>query len=278
MLKIRVMLLPSILFCLAIGNSFQISFAQQSLVSQITPGQRDAVAVDVIEKSLAALGGKNSIAAVQSVETTGVILNTGSQTPLSFHWKVAVLGSHFEFRQETNDGMKTRIFTSGHGKPAVGVLGNKGRLMSEHMAIADAPFDLPAILLYIELQDPAYSITSADPSAGDNLLHVRVTNNKNIVMKAVVQQDWYFSPVTGLPVRVEYNLPEMRNALDSIRASCVYLSYAVQQGVQYPSSIQALESGIEVSTVTISTTNPNFSFNESDFDMPLQDTSSGGSR
>lgn len=270
MLKARTSLLLSSIFIAGMTSCLQNAQAQQSVVNDLTPGVRDTAAITVVQKSLAAMGGVSAIAAVQSLETTGQILKTGSTTPMSFHWEEMVSGSHFEFRRETTMNGTTRVFASGHGKPGFGISGNPAIRLNAHMVIAAVPLALPAIVLYAEFQDPTYAFASIASSGTSQLVHVRITNNSNIFMKAIAQQDWYFDPQTALPVRVEYNLPDNNNALNIIRASCVYSNYTVEEGVQYPSSIQAFEQDRQVSQVTISSIQPNAAINSSDFDVPLE--------
>lgn len=145
------------------------------------------------------------------------------------------------------------------------------------MVIAAVPLEMPAVLLYAEFQDPTYAFTSIASSNAGQPIHIQITNNSNIFMQAIVQQDWYFDPNTSLPVRVEYNLPSGNNALHSIRASCVYSNFVAQQGVLYPTSIQAFEQGQAVSQVTIASTQPNAPISASELNIPLVGQSTGGS-
>jgi hypothetical protein len=276
MLRIRLSFLLIALFALGIAIPSQVVFAQQPLVTDTAPEARDAAAIATIQKSLEALGGVSAIAAVRTLQTSGQINKIGSQTPMSFKWMLMVSGSNFEFRRETNDGAHTRVFASGHGNPGFGIVGNKAKSLSQHMVIAAVPLEAPAVLLYAEFQDPTYSFRSLSASGGGQI-HIQITNQSNIVMQAVVKQDWYFDPKTFLPASVEYNLPQADNALDSIRGSCIYTNYVVEEGIQYPGNIQAFEQGIEISQITIASTRPNAPVTNSDTDMPLQSVGVGGS-
>ncbi|MEO6829173.1 MAG: hypothetical protein ABI164_05145 [Acidobacteriaceae bacterium] len=269
MRKIRPILLLVAVSLIGAPGSMQIAWAQQPLVNDLTSGKRDTQAVAIIQKSLAALGGVNAIARVRTVESSGQIQKAGSQTPISFRWLTEVSGSHFEVRWETTEGAKTHVFASGHGRPGFGRSGQPGRELSAHMAMAALPLDAPAILLYAEFQDPTYAFTSLPASATDHLLHVQITNDRNFIMKAIVKQDWYFDPQTLLPVRIEHNAPSAENALDSSRVSCVYRSYTAESGVQYPSSMQGLKDGRQITRISIVSTQPNASIQSSEFDIQL---------
>lgn len=248
------------------------------ITSTYTPiaGQREVNAIAVVQKSLVALGGVNAIASVQSIESSGTILKTGSSVPISFQWEEVVSGNHFEFRRETTANGKTRVFASGHGNPGFGVAGSQAMPVGAQMSLAAVPFDLPAIVLYAEFEDPTYSFISVNSSDTNGLIHIQIVNNSDSVIKAITEQDWYFDPKTTLPTRVDYHLPSAKNALDFVPASCIYQGYTAEQGVQYPTSIEAHEHGRAVSQVTIASIQPNASIPSANFDLPLESLKSQG--
>lgn len=261
--------------CLNFLSCFPVT-AQLTSTYTPVPGQRDANAIAIVQKSLAVLGGVNAIAAVQSIESSGTILKMGSSDPMTFRWETQVSGSHFEFRRETTQDGKTRVFASGHGKPGFGILGNPAKRMALHMSIASVPFDLPGVVLYAEFQDPAYAISSINSPEIGGVIHIRIANTSDLVLKAITQQDWYFDPQTALPIRVEYNLPDINNALDTMPAACLYSKFATEQGVQYPTNIEAFEQGQQISRTTVSSVQLNTPISSSDFDLPLESAKNKG--
>lgn len=274
---IRTFLLFSFALCFGFCVTLRVA-ASQAVPTQEAPiGQRDANATAIMQKSLSAMGGEGAIAAVHSVNSSGTILKTESSVPIPFLWEESVTGNHFEFRRETTRDGKVRVFASGHGQPGFGFVGAKARRLSAHMSLAAVPLEIPAVLLYVEFQNPALSMISFSPGS-DGLLHVRIVDHSDAVMTAITQQDWYFDPRTAMPVRVEYNLPEARNALNVTPVTCVYTGWTTEQEVQYPIGIQALESGKVVSQISISSIQPNTSMSSADFDLPLEDLRQTGSK
>lgn len=241
-----------------------------SSTTQSAPGARDAAAVAVVEKSLAALGDVNAIAAIRAVVSTGTIVNVGSSTQIPFRWEEQVSGNHFEFRQETTVNGMTRVFASGHGKPGFGQLGQPAMRLSGQVEIAAIPVHLPALVLLLELQDPVYSIQSVGGSDSKQAIHVRIANTTDPVMQVFTQQDWYFDPRTFVPVRLEYRIPSVKNALHTLQSTCVYSSWVQKQGVQFPTTLLGLRNGKQFATQTISSFQPNAATNSTDFDLTLQ--------
>jgi hypothetical protein len=230
-------------------------------------GSRDAAAISIIDKALLAMGGKSAIQSVQTVLVTGSITEASDGSVVPFRLEELIAGSHFEFRKETTRGSTIRVFASGHGNPGYQGTGSLAKPLSGHMASAAPPFEFPAILLLAEEQDPNYSITLVAASSGDPA-HVHITNASDPILNAVIKQEWYFDPNTGLPELVMYLIPSSADAFDSMHGSCGYSGFQTIGGVQFPSQLIAYQDGIRIAQVMLGAVIPNQTINPSDFDLP----------
>lgn len=273
-----------VLLALFVGPSQSYAQSNSPDVAQLAStnpqepqGKRDPAAINLVERSLAVLGGKASIAAVQSMESSGTITGEGPSGNASFRWTVLISGSDFEFRKETNDGKTIRVFASGHGHPGYMSGGTKAKPLHLQMATAAPPYELPAVLLYAELMNPALSFTM-ESSTSAKLSHIQITNKSNPLIEEMYTQDWYFDSLTNMPVRVEYHLPTSTDASVTVPAYMNFLDYKSLNHVQYPTSLEIYENGAKVGQVTILSMKVNTSPDSSAVDIPLEKVHTAGAR
>jgi len=84
------------------------------------------------------------------------------------------------------------------------------------------------------------------------------SSGDSVRRKLFTPQDWYFDSMTGLPLRVEFQIPTSENANDSLPASMDFSNFQTVTGVLVPFQLRITEGPvILVSTVTSATFNTN---------------------
>jgi hypothetical protein len=210
----------------------QIASAQ-SVSTSSPPPIRDAQAIAVLQSAILGMGGTQSIAAIQDSTIEGTQQNpTNPQAaPLTFTWQQS--GAEFRDFIQATDHTYTSL--SGHGNPAQQLKGQWSRL-NYHVARANLPFELPALVLYRELENATYTLhyIGLTTVEGKSALHLRTSDDTDKVGTLVTPQEWYFDPVSFIPIRVEYRVPYPRNAYQWTPVSIDYKNYQTQNGVLIP--------------------------------------------
>jgi outer membrane lipoprotein-sorting protein len=236
------------------------TFAQQ------TP-TRDPRAIQVIQQSLAVMGGASAISQISNCVAQGTIqAPPGSwMTSGSLTWETS--GTEFRYSNPSPQG--TEIFVSGHGQPASTTGGVTVRVFA-HVSEAVFPPHLPALVLFEELQDSRYSVVNLGTGTveGKPALHVQTSLAGNPIDAQVTQQDWYLDPNTGLPLRVEYRLPSHNDALQFLSAAFEFANYQAVSGVLVPFQITIYFNGQEAGVVTVGSVSFNTGLSPSEFDAP----------
>jgi len=227
--------------------------------------ERDPAAISTLQSAITALGGSNALAAIQDCILTGSILHSDG-TSKDFKWTIA--GS--EFRQElasANDG--TNIFLSGHGSPAWVVNGSTLAL-NYYVARANPPRYLPAYVLFQELNNSVFTLKyiGAVQLNGRNVLQVHISDDSDALGTLVTPQEWYFDPVSFLPLRVQFREPPNENASNYVNAAFDMSQYVPFSGVLVPSTILYSQDNAANETITIGTVTFNSGVSPSVFDAP----------
>jgi hypothetical protein len=232
--------------------------------------QRDPQAVAVIQQAFAAMGGQAAIAQIQTVLAQGAIGPTqGSDIRGgNFTWKDQFSPQGHEFRSEFQSGGQTEVFASGHGTPGWMHHGHV-KTFTPHVANAELPIHLPAVILATRLANPNYSMTLAGQTQlnGQPAIRVHFTIDSDIVQETLGVEDWFFDPASGLPLRIEYRVPDTFDALKFVPAAAEYSNFQTVQGVAVPFRIIGYEDGSPRSIVTVSSVTINSQIVSSDFDL-----------
>jgi hypothetical protein len=227
--------------------------------------ERDAAAVSTLQSAIGALGGANAVAAIQDCILTGSILNVDG-TSNNFNWTMA--GSEFRIQIATANG-GTNVFVSGHGSPAW-ILNGSTSPLNSYMARANLPFYLPPYVLFQELSDPIYTLTYVGVVQlnGKNAVQVHISDDSDPVGTLVTPQEWYFDPVSFLPVRVKYRGPSNNSAGDYTTATLDMSQFVPFGGVLVPTTI-SYSNGVVSEMLTIGAATFNSGVSQSVFDPPL---------
>lgn len=173
-----------------------------------------------------------------------------------------------EFRRERSESGRTKIFVSGHGKARFHD-GSKLHAVPMHVLLANLPFHLPVVVLFREFSDPKYSIewVGSETLNGASVIHIKCVREDDPVNAAVTAQDWYLDAASGLPVKVAYRVPILRNALKTEQASVEYADFRNESGVLLPFTLKHHPSSGNLETITVSAYSFNVPTSASDFEL-----------
>jgi len=226
--------------------------------------ERDSAAISTLQSAITALGGSNAVAAIQDCILTGSMLNADG-TSNAFNWTMA--GNQFRIQVATAKG-GTNIFLSGHGSPAWVLNGNTSAL-NYYIARANLPFYLPAYVLLQELNNPKYTLRYVGVVAlsGQSVVQVHASDDSDPMGTLVTPQEWYFDPISFLPLRVQYREPANENAAKYDTATYDMSQFALVNAVLVPYTISysddSMKEVFSISTVTFNSGVP-----QSVFDPP----------
>jgi hypothetical protein len=227
----------SFLLISLIGLMSQSTFAQAQgpSSSQTSPPNpvRDAQAVATVQSAIVAMGGATAIGAIQSSVAQGTSVatsDTGSGTT-NFTWSHS--GQDFRYENDATSG--GHVFVSNSGSPCdieAGIIAPS----ASSAARANLPFHIPALVLFNELSNANYTLTyvGATTLNGASALHIQTADNSDSTGQLVTPQDWYFDPTTGLPLSVQYRIPNAVNAQNWQPGSIGFANFQSISGVLVP--------------------------------------------
>jgi hypothetical protein len=226
--------------------------------------ERDAAAISTLQSAITAMGGAN-IAIIQDCILAGSVQYSDGSS-WKFKWTIA--GS--EFRREmvtSNEGAS--VFLSGHGSPAWILNGNTTGL-NYHMARANAPLYLPPYVLFLELNNSVDTLQyiGAVQLNGKKVIQVHISDDSDAVGTLVTPQEWYFDPVSFLPVGVQFRQPSNENAADYVNAAYAFSAFSPVDGVLLPFTIYYSQDNVPNKAVTINSAIFNSGIPQSVFDSP----------
>ncbi len=253
-------------FVLILSSSLRLN-SQQAIPAP----QRDPQAVAAIQNALAAMGGASAIAQVQNVIAQGSMLPAqGSPIPVgNFTMQDQLTAQSHDLKTAFQSAALTQTIASGHGNP--GLLSNgHTKNLNAWSANARVPVHLPAMILSALLANANCNIASAEQTTlnGHAAIQIHFHIDTDIVQQTLSVQDWYFDSSTGLPLRVEYRIPDTANPTMFIGAAADFSDFRPVQGVLFPFRIQAYQDGKPQAVLTMTSVAINQPISSSDFDAP----------
>ena len=226
--------------------------------------ERDTAAISTLQSAISALGGANAVAAIQDCILTGSILNADG-TSKTFNWTIA--GNQFLVQTTTANGA-TNVFVSGHGSPAWITKGSTSALNS-YMARANLPFYLPPYVLFQELSNPIYTLKFVGTVQlnGANVIQIHISDDSDLVGALVTPQEWYFDPVSFLPLRVQFREPSNENGANYVTAAYDLSQFGAVSGVMVPYKI-SFSDPLASEVVAVGTVTFNSGVPQNVFDAP----------
>jgi hypothetical protein len=127
------------------------------------------------------------------------------------------------------------------------------------VARANLPFYLPPYVLFQELNNPIYTLKYVGPVQlnGNQVIQVHISDDSDPVGTQVTPQEWYFDPVSFLPVRVQFREPANENMSQ----------FTLFDAVLAPATI-SYSNGVVSETITIGAVTFNSGVSQSVFDPP----------
>lgn len=257
--------LRGVLVLLFVASTFP-TFAQSP--------QRDAAAVAVISKAIAAMGFTTATVPM-TVRLTGSVSPTpGSEDPAgTFTSVVELSASGYQVRNEfeyAKNGMQT-LFIAGQKGAAFG-FGKRVINMSAHLAAITAPSQMPVFELIRAAAKQEYHLSRAASLqvGGVAAVHIKISDETDSVTHAVTPQDWYFDPISGLPLRWEFQVPNTFNATarSVTKGAKEYSNYQVVNGMLLPMQTTYYRGGQARSVTTVKSAELNVPIPASAFDLP----------
>jgi hypothetical protein len=229
---------------------------------------RDAQAIAVLQSAIAAMGGASAVAAITDATVIGTQqdISNPSGPPATFTWQSS--GSEFRYTTQNSNGVY--VVLSGHGTPGQQRQGS-WLPWPYHVARTCQPFHLPAVVLYTELQNPNYTLSyiGSVTVGGKSAIRIHAFDASDRVGPLVTPQDWYFDPVSLLPLRVEYLLPFQDDASHASPLSVDFANFQSVGGILVPYQLQFQVPG--ASTVaTITSASFNTGLSPTSFDPPSE--------
>jgi hypothetical protein len=227
--------------------------------------ERDAAAIGTLQSAITALGGAGVIGSIQDCILTGSVLYGDGSTKL-LNWTIA--GA--EFRQELDiPSGGSSVFYSGHGSPASTRNGTTTALRY-HIARANLPLYLPPYVLFQELGNAALTLRYVGlvQLNGKNAIQVHISDDSDLVGTLVTAQEWYFDPVSFLPLQVQFRQPSNENAADYWNATFVFSAYLQFSGVLAPSTVSYFDDSTTNKTISMTSVIFNSGVAQSVFNPP----------
>ncbi len=262
--------------------SSAVMAGQQSTASQTCTSPnpvRDAQGLTLLQQSINAFGGASAVTVVKSTTTHATVTSLGSDASSgNVTWEDDFSGSSYEFRTTFQTDSWTRVFLSGHGSP--GQIKNDGSVqrLQSHVAYADLPYYLPSVVLARDLADSSRNIKliGATTISGKAAIHVRITLDCGPMQKLLSAQDWYLDPLTALPLRVEYLVPNTTDITDVYVSSVDYSDFRPINGTLVPFADVVSEGGKPTCSIQITAVEINPIVSPNDFDLPQVAAQPGG--
>lgn len=225
---------------------------------------RDPDAVLAIRQAIMAMGGEGTVALIRDAVTQGEFEEewAGSTIKCTFIWKNA--GK--EFRYETTRNGETQVFVSDGGNPRVRAGGNTTRL-NGHTTMYHIPPHLAAWALLDRLRAGRMSVALLEPTSasGKQVIRVLVHEKGDAVVEKISNQVWSFDATTGLPLQVEYELPDDTNANRTVSVRDEFSDFRNISGVVVPFRIVSRVGMTRPKTIRITAVTLNAGIGANDF-------------
>lgn len=263
-MRIRSLLL-SIVLGLSAGS---LLLAQQST----PPAPRDAQAVSLLQRSLAALTGattKNDVTLTGSANfIAGSDEESGSAT-----LKATAIGQG-RIDLSLSGGQRSEVVDISQAPPIGSWSGTDEvwHSMVAHNLFSDPTWFFPTFLINRALSGANYAISPMDTETQDGIAveHVKIyqqsgQNTDVALIQGLSQIDIYLNTSTLLPVSISFNTHADNNAFVNIPIQIEFSNYQVVQGVSAPYHIQKyIQNGLALD-LTITSVQLNSGLSASDF-------------
>jgi len=245
-----------------------LSTAPQTPIPAPTPTLvRDPRALASVQTTLNALGGNAALSQVQTWEAQAAAQGINEMASISYtlNWEAA--GT--EYRIQSSLTGQSGLIVTGHGNPAFVGNGTSSALPTYIIGSLLIPAFAPSIL-FSEFQDPNHSIEYGGTTTLNSKAVIVIWTFSTVPSAnfSVTAQTWYLDSQTGLPDRLEYRIPAMKNPRVWSTGALDFSTWRPVSGVLYPFQITRYENGRKIEVLTIQSATVNATIAPSDFDPP----------
>ena len=243
-----------------------VPLAAQTTNRQVSSPPRDAQTISVIQRALAALGGAD----LQATTVSGSVFDENGQPTGQFTWSNCSLG----FRAETNDadGIHKMVITPSGGERKENNTGGVARLYAHQRATFLIPY-LPAQIFRRAVRDEHVRIESLSTIQidGREVAQVKIVDESTDLLKAISKQTWSFDTTSGLPVGVDYLVPDRLHARKTAPASYKFADYRSVSGIAIPFEIANFLDSHLLTTFKLISLQTNTNCNPEDFALSAKE-------
>jgi hypothetical protein len=246
--------------------TLSVSTSAQNPLTKPPAHVRDTAAITLLQKSVSAMGGASGWGSVQDWVITGSMSGGASaRVSKTFSWT----GAGVEFRLEVDGSNSTNVFVSGHGTPAR-IFNGTASPINYHVARANPPLYLPAVLLLQEVNNSLLTVHYLGPTTVNGLaaVQVHISDDSDATGSLVTSHDWYFDPVSFLPLHVEFRIPANENAADYSKGSFDFSKFQPINGMLVPFQVSLSRNSAPSKTFVVRSVTFNSGVSPSVFDAP----------
>ena len=217
--------------------------------------------------------GQGNATQITTLQTSGSISPAGGSgyPGGTFTWTMELTSTGYEFRNQlTQPDGTVSLFVSGFGSPKTSLNGSVAPTPG-HLALASAPTHVGFLVLARALGSSSYTVAAEAPIqiGSVSTVHVHVSNDSDGILQTLTSQEWYFDPTSGLPLRVEYCVPDWLNAVHCLPGARDFANYQPTGGFLLPLQITNSFNGNPVSITKVSSVQFNVAVTPSEFDLNL---------
>lgn len=231
---------------------------------------QDLAAVAIVNQAVAATGGQSTSTPLSTVQLVGTATTPGDTSGITVTATMTyqATSAGFEFRRESQIGVRDTVFVSGYGSPAQS---SNGYVQTFEASIGAAigPTQVPLMVLSQSLSNANYQISlgTTQQIGSVNATHVQITNTANGENQTYTVEDWFFDPSTGLPVEVQCVVPDVNDPTNSVVGTEDFANWQIVSGLLVPLQITDSVGGTLVDSLTISSVTINPSLDPSMFQI-----------
>lgn len=262
----------SVLFVFLFVLVSKVSNAQTAVS---TPAPRDAQAVSVLQRSLAALVGTATVSDVTLNANANWLAGSDNETG-SATLKATAIGQG-RVDLSLSNGSRSEIVDTSQAAPSGSWCGTDGIWHSTvpHNLYTDPTWFFPTFLISRALSGANYTISAVDAETQEGIpvQHIEMyqqsmlTGRRAILFQQLSRIDIYLNASTLLPVGIAFNTHADNNALLNIPIQIKFSNYRVVQGVSVPYHVQKyIQDGLALD-VTITAVQVNTGLSTSDFQV-----------
>lgn len=210
------------------------------------PAPRDAQAVSVLQRSLAALAGTTSLSDVTLNANASWTAGSDEETGSAILKATAIGQGRVDL--SLSNGSRSEVMDASQVAPTGSWCGTDGtwHSMAAHNLYSDPTWFFPIFLISRTLSSSSYAISPMDAETQNGVAveHIAIYQPSGFAaqratkIQGLGEIDLYLNASTLLPVRLVFNTHADTNLLINIPVAIEYSNYQLVQGVSIPYHIQ----------------------------------------